>query len=310
MISIFTNNSITDGNIGIGKLPLYLYPILDSIAKEYLKYIPDNSRTTYHTYYNELSPFIKHNIDKIQQDELFKKICEYPHCILNNIIEMNELYYSNPKPNFLSSNLYGAAANLIPHRDCILFRFTGIQVYRMLIGLTDYNNDTSTELINFGIEHKINRGDYMIFDFDKTIHQVKKIGVSQTYRILLKLHYIVCNGFICSGRYIDIVSWFYKTYYIIARYTEQIGTDPSTFMGFFYGLLWEYPFYPKFCMWISTLFFLNFGYYILSYKKNHSLGITGKFYIYSIIYSLRNMFLLYLNIVAFYNIRWVLMGIR
>jgi hypothetical protein len=313
MDSIFTNNSITDGKVGIGKLPFYLLPILDSTAREYVTYIPYLNLTTYHTYYGNLSPFLKSNIERIQQDGLFKKICESSNCILKNIPEMNELYYSNPKPNFLSSNLYGAAANLIPHRDCVLFQFAGIQVYRMIIGLTDYNNDTITELIYFGIEHKINRGDYMIFDFDKTMHQVRKIGFSETKRILLKLHYIVCENCIYSERYIDIVSRFYKLYYIIARYTEQIGTDPTTFMGFFYGLLWEYPFYPEFRMWIYTLFFLNFGYYIFLdniYEKRKSLKSIGKIGGYSIFYSLRNIFLLYLNIVAFYNIRWILIGFR
>jgi hypothetical protein len=34
-------------------------------------------------------------------------------------------------------------------------------------------------------------------------------------------------------------------YYRVARYTEQIGTDPKTFAGFFFGIFWEYPFYPR-----------------------------------------------------------------
>ena len=63
MMSIFTNKSITDGRVGIGKLPPYLYPILDSISREYMYLVPDNSLTTYHTYYNNLSPLLKSNID-------------------------------------------------------------------------------------------------------------------------------------------------------------------------------------------------------------------------------------------------------
>jgi hypothetical protein len=37
----------------------------------------------------------------------------------------------------------------------------------------------------------------------------------------------------------------YVAYYRVARYTEQLGTDPKTFAGFFFGILWEYPFYPR-----------------------------------------------------------------
>lgn len=306
MYSIFTNKSITDGKVGIGKLPPYLYPILDSIAKEYISSIPDTSLTTYHTYYNNLPPFLKSNIDKIQKDELFKKICESTDCILQNIPEMNELYYSNPKPNFLSSNLYGAAANLIPHRDCVLFRFTGIQVYRMIIGLTDYNNDTITEFIHFGIEHKINRGDFLIFDFDKTMHQVKKIGVSETNRILLKLHYIICDDCVYSERYVEAVSYFYKIYYLVARYTEQIGTNPTTFMGFFYGILWEYPFYSEFYYGVlfssvMNLVFLN-KYFDLEFSNKNIHKFIG--------YSLLNMGILYLQIVCFFYLRFIMTGIK
>jgi hypothetical protein len=306
MTSIFTNKSITDGNIGIGKLPPYLYPILETTAREYMYYIPDTSLTTYHSYYNNLPPLLKANIDYIQKDDLFKTICESDDCVIQKIPEMNELYYSNPKPNFLSSNLYGAAANLIPHRDCVLFRFTGISVYRMIIGLTDYNNDTITDMIYFGIEHKINRGDYMIFDFDKTLHQVRKIGASETHRILLKLHYIVCDNCTYSERYIEIVSLFYKIYYIIARYTEQLGTDPTTFIGFFFGILWEYPFYPSFSYSILFMFLMNIGLLHkilclrLSTKNMHKL----------IGYSLANMGVLYLHIVLFFYLRFKIYGIK
>ena len=306
MNTIFTNSSITNGRIGIGKLPIYLYPILDSIAREYIQFIPDQNLTTYHTYYSNLSPFLKSNIERIQQDGLFKKICETTHCILKSIVEMNELYYSNPKPNFLSTNLYGAAANLIPHRDCVLYRFAGIQVYRMIIGLTDNNNDTITDLLHFGIEHKINRGDYMIFDFDKTVHQVRKIGVSQTQRILLKLHYIVCDACTYSDRYVDNIAWFYKIYYIVARYTEQLGTDPTTFMGFFYGILWEYPFYPSFSYSILFVFFMNLvflhKYVDLRFSRENIHKYVG--------YSLGNMVVLYLYIVCFFYLRFIITGIK
>ena len=56
--------------------------------------------------------------------------------------------------------------------------------------------------------------------------------------------------------YVDFVAFFYKFYYYLARYTEQIGTDPSTFIGFFFGLLWEYPFNSAF-KYIVLLLFIN-----------------------------------------------------
>jgi hypothetical protein len=169
---------------------------------------------------------------------------------------MNEIYYSNPKPNFSTGPLYGAAANLIPHRDCILFCFPGIRVYRAIICATDGNSDTATEFINHNVERQLNKGDYMVFDFDRTLHQVKKTGNSPTPRILLKLHFLVSNTesysyhplyshHLVNKMYIKFASWCYVVYYRVARYTEQLGTDPKTFAGFFFGILWEYPFYEE-----------------------------------------------------------------
>jgi hypothetical protein len=258
MNQIFTYRSAIDGKVGIGQLPVHLHPSLDLLANEYGHMIPNKASTTYHHYYNSLkesNTLLRQSFDHIQTDPFWRKICDgTPGCIMHNVVEMNEIYYSNPKPHFTNMNLYGAAANLIPHRDCVLFNFDGIRFYRVIIGLTENNHDTITEFIRPQIEHKINKGDYMIFDFDKTLHQVKKTGITETPRILLKLHFIVCENCKYSEFYVYSITHFYKLYYYVARYTEQIGTDPTTFMGFFYGLLWEYPFYPEFKYVVFFLF--------------------------------------------------------
>jgi hypothetical protein len=169
---------------------------------------------------------------------------------------MNEIYYSNPKPNFETNmRLYGAAANLLPHKDCIIFNFIGIRFYRVIIGLTSNNTDTITHFIDYNISHYINKGRYIIFDFDRTFHKVIKTGLVETPRVLLKLHFIVCRNCIFNERYVNFVAYFYKYYYYIARYTEQIGTDPTSWVGVFIGTMWEWPFYPsfKYTMWSLIL---------------------------------------------------------
>lgn len=255
-MEIYTNRDIRDGNVGIGKLSSQYCDTLENIASEYLDHIPDKTATTHHTYYTDLSGSIWVNFKKIQNSDFWQGLrigaFEEPKSfasVLQNMVEMNEIYYSNPKPNFENGPLYGAAANLIPHRDCILYYFPGIRVYRVIIGATDGNSDTVTEFITHGVERCLNKGDYMVFDFDRTLHRVKKNGQSPTPRILLKLHFLVCDmhytNFQVSRYYINFAYFCYVFYYRIARYTEQLGTDPKTFVGFFFGILWEYPFYPK-----------------------------------------------------------------
>jgi len=241
----FRNNKW--GKIGIGKIPSELMNITDNVSKDYIEYIPNINATTYHTYYTELPQHLKNKFDTIQYDSFWEDVCDKStKCIYKNVIEMNEIYYSNPSPNFEKKNLYGAAANLIPHRDCILFYFPYIRFYRILIGTTEHNYDTFTHFVDLGVEHNINQGDYIIFDFDRSIHQVRKKGQQKTPRILLKIHLVVCENCPFSMEYLNFVSRFYIYYYYIARYTEQVGTDPTTLMGFFFGILWEYPFHRNF----------------------------------------------------------------
>lgn len=304
---MFLYRNTIEGNVGIGKLPLALYPILENMAENYKLYIPDKTSTTFHSYYTDLTGAMKSDFDTIQYNSFWNDICLEPNkCIMRNNIEMNEIYYSNPKPNFNISNLYGAAANLIPHRDCILFNFDGIRFYRVIIGLTENNNDTVTEFIHFGIEHKINKGDYMIFDFDRTLHQVKKLWNRETPRILLKLHFSVCENCMYSSKYVDLVSFFYIWYYYVARYTEQIGTDPTTFIGFFFGLLWEYPFHSKFLYLLCGIYFSN----LLVLNKMCKLNFIKKNAAKIVVYSLANMGLIHLFIVAFYWGRYKLWNIK
>lgn len=302
---LYRNN--IEGNVGVGKLPFTLYPILENMAEKYKLYIPDKNATTFHTYYTDLNGTMKSYFDTIQYHLFWKGVCiESENCIVRNNIEMNEIYYSNPKPNFKNTNLYGAAANLIPHRDCVLFNFDGIRFYRVIIGLTENNNDTITEFIRFGIEHKINKGDYMIFDFDRTLHQVKKMWNEETPRILLKLHFTVCEKCKYSANYVDAVSFFYIIYYYVARYTEQIGTDPTTFAGFLFGLLWEYPFHSKFAYFLCGTYLAN----LVFLNKICKIPFIRRNIVNIVLRSFFNMWLIHLFIVAFYWGRYKLWNIK
>jgi hypothetical protein len=307
MDSLFTYRDEKEGKVGIGRLPNELQPILDDISEEYYNIIPYKNASTYHTYYSNLIGELKENFDKIQYNKFWNNICDNNNkCIYFCVTEMNEIYYSNPKPNFEKQNLYGAAANLIPHRDCIIYNFDGISFYRIVIGLTDSNNDTSTKFINLNLEHKINKGDYMIFDFDKTLHQVKKSGQQETPRILLKLHFIVCEKCNYSDKYVKIISKFYIYYYYIARYTEQIGTDPKNFIGFFWGLIWEWPFYTLF-KYVSIIIIIKLVLILnIIFKIELKFINIGKL----ILYLLPSIFSVYLLIVSFYYYRYILFKIK
>jgi len=306
-MEIYTHRHPTDGNVAIGKLPSSHSPTLEEIASEYLSMIPDKTATTHHSYYTELTGKLRANFESIQFAEIWQRLrvgaFELPEsfaAVMQNMVEMNEIYYSNPKPNFKNGPLYGAAANLIPHRDCILFYFPGIRVYRVIISLTDGNTDTVTEFITHGQEMCLNKCDYMVFDFDRTLHQVKKTGQTPTPRILLKLHFLVCDmryvGFWYSFAYIRFAYWCYVAYYRVARYTEQLGTDPKTFVGFFFGILWEYPFYPRVRYSVAATYLGV----VAALQKTHGVALRFDNIREVVAYSAFDMFVIYLFVVAWF----------
>ena len=306
MDSLFTYRDEIEGNIGIGRLPNELQTILDDISKEYYNIILDKNASTYHTWYQDIPSEIKSKVEKIQKSDFWNKLCDGSEkCVKISVNEMDELYYSNPKNNLDKINLYGASSNYDIHKDCI-YNFNGIKFYRIIIGLTDGNDNIITYFNNLDIGHKINSGDYIVFDFDKSTHQVIKDKQKMTPRILLKIHYIVCENCKYSKEYIETIKKCYLYYEYITRYIMETGTDPETFYQFFMGLGCQY-FYTKYIEYIILFIILiiiiviKFLFRIKLIYKNISKIV--KYVLFSLIFS-------YLIIVIFYWLRYKLLGIR
>ncbi len=302
---VFTYRDEVEGKIGIGKLPEDIKSLLLEIQHEYYNSIPDKNASTHHIWFNNMSENIQSKIKTIQQHVFWDKLCDNTDkCIKINANEMDELYYSNPK-NLKNINLYGASSNYDIHRDCV-FNFDGIKFYRVLIGLTGDNDNIVTYFNKFDVGHKINQGDYVVFDFDKTTHQVIKDKQKLTPRILLKLHYIVCENCKYSREYVDQIKNIYTYYEYVTRYIMQTGTDPETFYQFFFGLGCQF-FYTKHIEYFvliavsCIIAFLHFFTKIKLVYKN----------IYAITKNvLSGLILIYLVIVLFYWARFKLLGIR
>lgn len=306
MNSLFTYRDDIEGKVGIGKLPNELQSILDDIKNEYYNIIPDKNASTYHTWYEDMSANIKSKIEQIQKHDFWNKLCDgNKKCVKLSANEMDELYYSNPKNNLDKINLYGASGNYDMHKDCI-YNFNGIKFYRIIIGLTDGNDNIITYFNNLDIGHKINTGDYIVFDFDKTTHQVIKDKQRLTPRILLKIHYIVCENCKHSKEYVKIIKNMYLYYEFITRYFMQVGTDPETLYQFFWGLFCQYytnsytKYIISFIILISVII-LKFAFKVNLIYKNISKIIKYVSFL---------LLFIYLLIVIFYWLRYKLLGIR
>lgn len=250
MAHIFTHEHPTDGKIGIGRLPPDTTLLMDRIVKEYTPLIPDKKATTHHIWFEDMPSSLRQSVHSFQTLPLWQGLGP-DNAHIESLSEMDELYYSNPT-QVTGHNLYGASGNFQVHRDCI-FDFHGIYVYRILISLTPGNTNTVTYFNHHQVGHKLNKGDYIVFDFDRTAHQVIKESGEPQSRILLKLHFLVIDPSSKSvwkdrPRYLH---WLYTQYEYITRYVMDTGTDPHTLYEFFWGV---------FCQWYCSPYF---GYGIL-----------------------------------------------
>jgi hypothetical protein len=306
MDSLFTYRDEIEGKVGIGRIPNELQFILDDISKEYYNIIPDKNASTYHTWYEDMPTQIKSKVEQIQKNNFWNKLCDGSEkCQKISASEMDELYYSNPKNNLDKINLYGATGNYDIHKDCI-YNFNGIKFYRVIIGLTDGNDNVITYFNNLDVGHKLNSGDYIVFDFDKSTHQVIKDNEKLTPRILLKIHYIVCENCNYSKDYVETIKKWYLYYEFITRYIMKVGTDPETLYHFFWGLICQYYInsYTKYIILfiiLITIIVIRFLFKIKLIYKNISKIIK---------YVLFSLTFIYLLIVIFYWLRYKLLGIR
>lgn len=259
-----------EGNVSIGKIPEHLHTEIDYIEKTFYNDIPIEykKKITYHKWYSELNDNLKSKIDYIKNDSYWKNLCNKNECKLIRIDDMDEIYYANP-PKTTSNNLYGAVGNYYIHRDGH-FSFLGVKIYRVLIGVTDDNKNIMTYLTNLNYGKPLNKYEYLAFDFDKTTHQVLKNnnGDAQKYRIVLKLHFLVCENCTLPNWYINCLLKFYSYYLKITRYVMENGTNPKTLLEFFFGVL-SYIIGVNFNILLSVFVFITifFVLYIKNKKK-------------------------------------------
>jgi len=303
---IFLYRDKEEGKIGIGRLPQHLIDLLSDISTKYYQQIPDKNCSTHHIWYDKMDSSLRESVNKIQNDPFWGKLCDgTDKCTNQNVKEMDELYYSNPKHK-TNENLYGATTNIDIHKDCF-FNFNGVRLYRILIGLTDGNESVETYFNHFDKGQKINTGDYVIFDFGKTTHQVIKDSDKPTdKRILLKMHFIVCEKCKYSKDYVNNVKNCYVIFEKITRYFMKTGTDPSTFYQFFIGLLCQYsnsPYLPY-----ALLFLLSIILFLINYIMKIKFILKNTMKISS--YTILSLTAIYFAIVFFYWIRYTLFGIR
>lgn len=252
MSTIFTHDSAKGGRFGAGMVPEHMRLRLAELADAFNASVPEDARrtaSTYHIWKRDMNVEMARLVSSLAQDPVWGGVCGSltagdgaGRCVVRNIDDMDELYFSRAPLSRNRGVLYGATSNYDLHVDGC-FRFPGIRVYRVLIGLSDGNTEVETVFPSvpaWDARQMLNKNGFIIFDFDRTPHVVVNHAIKDTgkYRTMLKLHFCACH--ICDGsstRYLDAVTSAYVTFERITRYVMQTGTDPETLYEFLLGFL-------------------------------------------------------------------------
>lgn len=234
---VFTHEHKSDGKLGTGVLPNDLHETTKSILKTFMQAYPLADKTTFHVWFKDLPRDLQDKVYTVQKHPFWKSLCTKPNCVFKNVHEMDEIYVSKTPNTESRGILYGATSNYDLHRDGA-FTLPGIRFYRILVGLTDGNSQVKTSFPNFQQSVFLNKDVYIIFDFDRALHEVVKLQASKEFRVMLKLHFCVCEDkCVDNTSYLQFAITCYTLYERITRYIMETGTEPSTLYEFVWGLL-------------------------------------------------------------------------
>eukprot|EP00798_Chlamydomonas_sp_ICE-L_P010971 gene10971-17084_t len=205
---------------------------------------------THHFYSRDASVEINAVISKIRgrsywRDLLCPGDSADRRCTFASVPDMDEVYRSKLTRAFAKKQLYGARTLVALHVDGII-KIPGMIVYRILIPLTSGNRHVNTCLKEDGVCVKLNRGNMLAFDFDRTMHFVRidgEEGGGGEQRTMLKMHFVVCDKG-CGLRMVEMSKTLHVKYEDMTRYIMTRGTNPQTYYEFCLGVM---------ATWISVI---------------------------------------------------------
>jgi len=173
-----------------GSQPPYMQKKLDDITTISKNRYKDILKG-HHEWVNTLDDTIlKSLIDEVRSDSsIIDKIkTNFPNSSVNAVPDIDEIYWAvSPHDAKASDRLlvdchYDTPFSMIPTG--------GVIFYRVIIGCNE-NNDVTTHFPAENVHVKMSRGDYHGLDFNNDYHCVTGTIPPGSFRILLKLHYII-----------------------------------------------------------------------------------------------------------------------
>jgi len=194
--------------------------ITNTASQRYSEY-----KTAHHEWIDKVEPSkYREALDAVRTDPvIFEKIKErFPNTTIKSVTEADEIYWAvSPK------GATGSDRSLVDcHYDSpfALFPTGGITYYRVIIACNE-NNAVTTTFPDENIKVKMNEKDFHGLDYNKDIHCVEGTIPEGTFRVLLKMHYLIIpNG---SEPYESWVRGINVGWTILSREAMRMSANPK-----------------------------------------------------------------------------------
>ena len=181
-------------DVHVGRISSDMIPDLKEISALFQRLYPEEVKKdkTFHVSVNDVADKrLLELVNHVRMNPIFKHLfCADTSnmCHVENLTEMDEIYYSYP-------NYTGSDANMfISHYDGpYTIKITEyVRVYRFLIAITP-NSTVSTHFPHKDQAVTLDFGDYVGWDYNNELHFVSGFAQVGKPRILLKIHFAVCD---------------------------------------------------------------------------------------------------------------------
>lgn len=207
------------------------YPDLQALDRisEYMEEASAGRTKAHHIWTEEIKSRVYDDIERIRTSDVLLNVLRqrFPDTRITNVREADELYYA-VSPIIAQ----GSDRSLVDYHYDAPFAAveTGVRFYRIIIACNE-NMNVSTIFPHDNVSVIMNTGDFHGLDYNKDWHGVEGAIPINTYRVLMKLHYIVVPNVKGAGSPDEVITKFLNVSWTkISREFMRMSAEPQNIL--------------------------------------------------------------------------------
>lgn len=207
------------------------YPDLQALDRisEYTEEASAGRTKAHHIWTEEVKSRVYDDIEEVRTSDILLNVLrkQFPNNRIVNVREADELYYA-----VSPVGAKGSDRSLVDcHYDAPFAAVeTGVKFYRIIVACNQ-NLDVSTMFPNDAVSVVMNTGDFHGLDYNKDYHCVEGSIPINTYRVLMKLHYLIIPNAKGIGSPDEVITRFLNVQWTkLSREFMRMSAEPANIL--------------------------------------------------------------------------------